>query len=506
MNLIEIPKKSKDDCIKSFTNYILKDYNYEILYKLTSIGELGENNLRGIAWKIFMGVLPGNELDKWVENLSYLRTEYKILSDKIQKEQNYFEDAKKEKNIKSSNSIGKLLKKHSSLYNPFHHEKETKELIDLDLKRTFQELSLFHDEKIKKRLSQILFLWNKENSEPGYQQGMNDILSIIFLSLYPYYFPNENKNNIESLVKSNDKNKIINNAEDIYLFFHDEDELNSDLFICFNHVMKKGVKSFYDYEFESHEKQTEYFKKHLLFKNIYNLEKEGELDCPLNLRCKMIINEKLKVIDKELFEHFNKIDLDCTIFLQRWLKCLFNREFELKDVLIIWDAVLATPCFQKGYNLFKIDMIVLSMILRKRNILLLCDQNQCFMLMLQYPRIENILELIIFSDKLQLAVIDLIEGRKSIFIENVKSFIINYNNKNKNINEVKKTKDDNKVNNYKNNDDAKFIKENKTIEPIKNYQEGIERLGNIFNKYRSLMSITDEREFINIIQFFNNYK
>ena len=334
---------------------------------------------------------------------------------------------------------------------------------------------------------------------------MNDILSIIFLSLYPYYFPNENKNNnIESFVKSNDKNKIINKAEDIYLFFHDEDEFDSDLFICFNHVMKKGVKSFYDFEFESLEKQTEYFKKYLLFKNIYNLEKEGELDCPLNIRCKMIINEKLKVLDKELFEHFNKIDLDCTIFLQRWIKCLFNREFELKDVLIIWDAVFATPSFKKGYDLLTIDMIVLSMILRIRNILLLCDQNQCFMMMLQYPRIENILELIIFSDKLQLAVIDLIEGKKSIFLENVKSFIINYNNKN--INEDKKNKNDNKVNNYKDIGDANNINENKTIEPIKNYQEGVQRLGNIFNKYRSLMSITDEREFINIIQFFNNYK
>ena len=61
MNLIEIPKKSKEECIKSFTKYILKDYNYERIYKLSIVGELGEKNIRGIAWRIFMGVLPGYE-------------------------------------------------------------------------------------------------------------------------------------------------------------------------------------------------------------------------------------------------------------------------------------------------------------------------------------------------------------------------------------------------------------------------------------------------------------
>ena len=505
MNLIEIPKKNKEDCINSFRNFILKDYSLDNLYKLSMIGELGEKNIRGMAWKIFMEVLPANDsIEKWIEKLQYLREEYKILSDKMTKKQNFFkkeEEIKKEKekeNIINLNNI--KIRKNSLLTNPYYEEKETKKLINLDLNRTFQELELFHNEEIKNKLSRILFIWNNENPNLGYQQGMNDILSIIFLCLYPYYFPNEKKLSIESIMK--DKINKIKNSEILYLFFHDEEELESDLYICFNNIMKKGVISLYDFDFESKDKQIDYIKKILLFKNEYNFEKEEELNSPLNLRCNMLIKEKLKKLDYELYNHFNKIGLDCTIFLQRWLKCIFNREFELKDVLIIWDAVIASPEIQKGYNLSKIDLIALSMILRIRNILILCDQNQCFMMLLQYPRIESILELIIFSDKLKEAILDIISGRRSLFLENVKNFIINYKNNGSNKVENKKNKNskNNTYDNLNNND------VNKEISPIKSYEEGVERLGNIFSKYHSQMSISDEKEFLNILHFFNNYK
>ena len=494
MNLIDIPKKSKDECIKSFTKYFLENdkyEKYEKLSELTKIGELGEKNLRGMAWKIFMNVLPVKDsLEKWVENISYSRTEYKILSDKIIKEQNYFEEIKKEKEINHNNQIiGNFSRANSFYYNPFHDEKEMIQLINLDLNRTFQELSLFHDEKIKNKLSNILVLWNKLNMDLGYQQGMNDILSIIFLSLYPYYFPNEHKiNNIENVIKTWDKNERINKAEDIYMFFHDEDELESDLFICFSNIMKNGVKSLYDFVFESKEKQINYIQKHSLFEKNNGIEKE-EINTPLNIRCKLIINEKLKKLDSKLYEHFNKIGLDCTIFLQKWLKCMFDREFELKDTLILWDVILSDK--KKEYDLVIIDIIALSMILRIRNILLLCDQNQCFMMMLQYPRIDNILELIIFSEKLYESIKDLNKGIRSIFLDNVKSFIVNgdMNDNNKNIKK-----------NEKNNI------ENKEIMPVETYEEGIKRLGNLYTKYNSLMSITDKKEFITIIHFFNNYQ
>ena len=484
MNFIEVKKHPKEVCINSFKEFILNNFDYYTILKLGSTGQLTTNYLRGIAWKIFLGVLNKDEsLDKWKLNLTYLRTEYKIISDKVIKQQNYIEETDKQKLGYSNDIKTSLLKTKSIVNNPFKPEKETKELINLDLSRTFQELSLFHDEKIKNKLSHILFVWSKENSDVGYQQGMNDILSIIFLALYPYYFKNEN---------INDKKDIIN-AKSLYLFFHDEDEFESDLYICFDKAMKKGIKKFYEFEFEEKEKQDIFISSLCLFKEeIKNINEE--INTPLNIRCSMIINEKLKRLDYQLYKHFNEIGLNCTIFLQRWLKCVFNREFELKNILIIWDAIFSSSNINEEYDLTKIDMIALSMILRIREFLLLCDQNQCFMILLQYPRIDDILELIIFSDKLNEAIIDLLSGKKSLFLDNITNFEMNYDFKNDN-----KDENINKINEKENNE----IKE---INPIKNYEEGIKRLGNIFIKYHSLMEINDEKEFLNIIHFFNNYK
>jgi hypothetical protein len=62
----------------------------------------------------------------------------------------------------------------------------------------------------------------------------------------------------------------------------------------------------------------------------------------------LIIKDKLKSVDEELYNHFIKIDLNCTIFLQRWLKCIFNREFHPRDVIIFWDAILANETLEQS--------------------------------------------------------------------------------------------------------------------------------------------------------------
>ena len=150
--LLEIPKAQKESCINSFRDDILNNFNFEKLSKLSSAGQLDNKYLRGIAWKIFLDVLPRNEsLEKWKEIISYRRTEYKILSYKIKKQQDFYQEEDKKKEAYNFDIKTSLLKENSVVFNPFRPEKETKELINLDLNRTFQEYSLFHDEEIKNK-------------------------------------------------------------------------------------------------------------------------------------------------------------------------------------------------------------------------------------------------------------------------------------------------------------------------------------------------------------------
>ena len=409
MDLIETPKYSKKKCVDEFVHDLIQGNGVENFRKYSLNGELDKYHIRGMAWKIFMEVLPETEtLEQWVETIDKLRKDYKNKTKSLLKAQKFKGDPLSGMAVTNTDS---------ATWNTYYADNDTKKLINLDLDRTFQELALFHQKKIKANLADILFIWNKENLDVGYQQGMNDILAVTFLGLYPCYFKNVKKLGKNEIVKiSSEQISAIQNAEDIYDFFHDEDELYSDLYFCFAKLMKRGLKELFETIKGTHVVD---YKKYQLFNNQLEEDSTDDMQNPLNIRCTLIIKEKLKSIDPELYQHFKKIGLNCGIFLQRWLKCMFDREFELKDIFIIWDSIFATPDVQNGYGLVFLDYIAISMILRIRKKLLESDQNECFSTLFKYPPIENISELVIFSNNLQIAVEEMIHGKRSMFLENI---------------------------------------------------------------------------------------
>ena len=556
MDLIETPKYPKKNCVNEFVHDLIQGNGVENFRKYSLNGELDKYHIRGMAWKIFMEVLPETEtLEQWVETIDKLRKEYKVKTKSLLKTQKFKGDPLSGMAVSNTDS---------ATWNTYYADNDTKKLINLDLDRTFQELSLFHQSKIKSNLADILFIWNKENLDVGYQQGMNDILAVTFLGLYPCYFKNGKKLGKNAILKiSSEQISAIQNAEDIYDFFHDEDELYSDLYFCFSKLMKRGLKELFEI-YKGNEKAIINYKKYELFTNQLEQEPTDDMNNPLNIRCTLIIKEKLKSIDPDLYQHFKKIGLNCGIFLQRWLKCMFDREFDLKDIFIIWDSIFATPDSQNGYGLVFLDYIAISMILRIRKTLLQSDQNECFATLFKYPPIENISELVIFSNNLQIAVEEMIRGKRSMFLDqilgiapmNKKSNVKVNNNMTQNNfgnvflpqnygqnneNEIKENKgffknamssvggffsnvkqkiekkiekknsqhntDNNNGNpmgeifpmnlNYNNN-----MTNNNQINSIK---ECAQRIDNLFNKYGNYFSNEDVTEYKNIVQYLNNF-
>ena len=52
---------------------------------------------------------------------------------------------------------------------------------------------------------------------------------------------------------------------------------------------------------------------------------------------------------------------------RRWLKCIFNREFHPRDVIVLWDTVLAndikdSSVNENPYNFIFIDFLAVAMI------------------------------------------------------------------------------------------------------------------------------------------------
>ena len=381
---------------------LLNPYRVEDLKKYAIEAKLTKEYLRPIAWKIFLGVLPNTtSLREWVEIISNQREEYK---------------SKLKKYCKIKKFVGDPLgggKKKKKNEGPVE-DTDLKALINKDLERTHQELEIFLQNKIKNILANVLYIWSKENSVVSYRQGMNELLAIIFIVFYPFYFtctrkPKTTKEDILDYLKDINLYK-----DDIYIYFHDEDEIQSDLFYTFEALMKKGMINLYDPH--SLQKDEPGYKMYEIFPQMWKDDSNENNPTYVYRRSSLLIKEKLKSLDNELYAHFKKIDLNCEVFLQRFLRCIFCREFNLDDVYIIWDIIFYDNYVNRNkekYDFIYMEYICIAMIFKIRDVLKDADQNECLAILFKYPEIKDIMDLIKLAKKVEQAINERLSGKNS---------------------------------------------------------------------------------------------
>ncbi|KAH6624928.1 hypothetical protein B0J18DRAFT_450089 [Chaetomium sp. MPI-SDFR-AT-0129] len=97
-------------------------------------------------------------------------------------------------------------------------------------------------------------------------------------------------------------------------------------------------------------------------------------------RSKYIHEVALMKIDEELAVHLKTIEVLPQIFLIRWIRLLFGREFEFEQLLTLWDTLFA---FDPSLEL--VNLICVAMLLRIRWTLLEADYSVALQSMLKYP-------------------------------------------------------------------------------------------------------------------------
>ena len=400
-NIKVIKKKQFDECIFVFKTSF---NNQNFIKDIFSSSKEGNLNLilRPISYRIFLDIF-GNSITSWVDVISSQREEYKNKIKKFCKLKKISGDPLAGGNIKND------------------EDKDLKDLINKDLIRTYQDIDIFLKSNIKNYLANILYIWSKENKQISYRQGMNEILAVLLLAFYPVYFiskskPKPNKTEVMKIINRfmNSEEINENDYEDLYVFFHDEEEIQSDLFYTFDAIMKRGLQLLYDPN--PLDKKDLNYKLYELFPNLNKIKIDEDVPTYINKRCAYLIYEKLQGIDEELYEHFIKIDLPCTVFLHKWLRCLFNREFEYFDVLILWDSIFAHEYQDKQnekYSLIFVDYVALAMLIKIRDLLKDKDQNDCLSILFKYPKNFEMSELLKLSEKVNSAMEERLNGKNS---------------------------------------------------------------------------------------------
>ena len=360
-NESSFPKFEKNDyekCINCFSDFFISNITNierikEIIKEKCLNNKTEENLIRSTIWKLLLE----NTLNSNYISLENLISKTKNLRNEYHKKLEYLNQLKK-------------LPLTSIQWLNYLSDLESIRIINLDIDRTFPTTKLFSNKKIKNIENSILLIWSSENKDIGYHQGMNEILAMIIYSLYPFYFKNNTKNFFDNLNYEKLNNDLIKIKKELYDFFHDEDELESDIYNLFNLIMNKGIKRLYN------EKDI-------------NQNQNNEIQEYLFQRCNIIINKKLRLQNENLFKHFKTYGIDCEIFLQKWLKCLFDREFDYKITLRIWDVLIYDNEINEKKDFNLIDYICVSMIDNIKNELIKGEQAENLELLFNYPKVNS---------------------------------------------------------------------------------------------------------------------
>ena len=201
-----------------------------------------------------------------------------------------------------------------------------------DVERCMPENLYFREPEVQSMLLDILFVFCKLNPDVGYRQGMHEILAPIVWVVSRDAIETEDIDGKEAGLSGIDAQE-----RQLMLLCLDLNSVEQDSFTLFTIIMQT-VKSYYEVNITSSPSSSSIAE-----------------------RSRRIHEELLLQADSELTKHLTAIEIIPQIFLIRWIRLLFGREFDLDGVLTLWDAL-----FAEDPALDLVDLICVSMLLRIR--------------------------------------------------------------------------------------------------------------------------------------------
>ncbi len=291
------------DCSDSTKKFVSFTMNTLIEKKKQLISNISEKGipddlpmLRAYIWKILLNLLP-EDPSLWGETLKKKRIEYhnyrELIEAKLKKEI-------EEKKYKSIDELEQIIKDayRTNTSVPFFFEPTNKDNLQNDeehlkqLKKrkncTINSVNeIYYNEKEYELhvdvLKRILFIHTKFCAAISYHQGMNELIAPIYYCFsYDKTYKNETHEDIEA-----------------------------DTYWCFHYLMSQVGQSF------------------------VSANNEGiKIKSSIFFKC-------LKIVDIDISNKLKELNIPKEYYCHKWFLLLFSQEFQLKDLLKIWDLIFS---------------------------------------------------------------------------------------------------------------------------------------------------------------------
>ncbi|XP_031620632.1 TBC1 domain family member 5 homolog A isoform X2 [Contarinia nasturtii] len=323
-------------------------------------GGLKTSKFRSICWSLLLGVLNGRS-QSWATQRRCDRSRYVELI-----KQFYI-------NPRMAAEDDPLSQSDKSVWNQHFCDKELCTVIRQDVVRTFPHIEFFRKPRIQEIMINILFCYARVNPEMCYRQGMHEILAPIIFVMHCDH---------QALIHVKDISiHGVDELKDVL----DPKFLEEDSYFIFTKVMTE-IEPFYRIH-DLHPTATGYFPSnpqcttHGDVNNVSDLEVVSKLN--------MIRDKILAKADSQLHNHLLQLDIPLPLFGIRWLRLLFGREFQLLDLLVLWDAI-----FAEGAHFELTNFIVVAMLISIREEMLHSDYTTGLSYLMKYPSNIDVLLII----------------------------------------------------------------------------------------------------------------
>ncbi|KAL4944807.1 hypothetical protein BDV06DRAFT_72934 [Aspergillus oleicola] len=336
--------KSIDDSRQRWnTLFDGRDTPSDLRYALKSDQDdnICNDGLRSICWKAFL-LFEDLGRAQWASKISDARGTYVALKEHFLKYIQHPDDLQ--------SGSDPLADDEQSPWQTLRQDEQLRADISQDVDRCLQENYFFHEPATKAKMIDILFIYSKLNPDLGYRQGMHELLAPLLWAL--------DRDAIDP--KSLEDFKSTGQDDDLMLQLLDFEYIEHDAFSLFCSVMQNARVY---YEHNTHRSSS------------------GQVDAiPIVIQCEHIHNDLLGATDLELADHLQALDILPQIFLTRWMRLLFGREFPFQDMLVTWDFL-----FAEGLRTELVDFVCVAMLLRIRWQLLDADSSTALTTLLRYP-------------------------------------------------------------------------------------------------------------------------
>ena len=319
--MLSTPKNVQQKACSSIAAIL--DKNKSLIKQYSSEGIPDEIPiLRAFIWKLLLNYLP-EDPKKWEETLNQKRAIYNNYK-KFSKEKLDLEI--KEKNYKSKDVLEQIIKDvyRTNTQISFFYEPTNKNLKDKKSQENFLKLfekrktctfndidEIYYDNEENEIhadvLRRILFIYTILCPDISYHQGMNELLAPIY---YCYSY---------------DKTYTDETEEDI----------EADSFWSFHYLMSKVSLSFVSARDKGLDAKSYIFEKCLEF------------------------------VDNDIYQKLKALNIRSEYYCYKWFILLFSQEFEINDVLKLWDII-----FSKEDIYYFVIYIGIAILIMKKDIIM----------------------------------------------------------------------------------------------------------------------------------------